>query len=167
MATTENPQQADRREQIASWLREEGYSVKDVSDAAENAAWLLAATFEGRTVFVGPRQDRPTALVVQTSAVFSARHRVQLEKLSAKRRNQFFCDLGIRMLMMGVAIQDLGEKSLEIEIFDRIYVDDLSRREFARCVRGVFAALRVIVYAFAREFDEPMPPPSTAGLTIN
>jgi len=155
------PPVEDIRQQIQTWLMEEGWRIRP--ENVPDTEWFLSAESEAKVrIGVGQRKGSVDQVIVQGSVTFQQVEQEQINLLPPEDRSGFLWDMRFSLLNLGVEFGGVTEPPQVIRISQRIYHDGLTKDRFLQRVSQVRNGLLVVLWTVARKLAQP-PPDRTAG----
>ena len=156
-----NQRSAEIREQIQTWLMEEGWRIR--TENVPDAEWFLSGESEARVrIGIGQHRGRPDQIIIQGSVTFQQEQQEQITRLPPEERNDFLWNMRFSLLNLGVEFSGVAEPLQEVRISQRIYYDGLIKDRFLQRVSQVRNGVLTVVWMVARRLAQP-PPERTVG----
>lgn len=157
--TPDNPRFTEQREQISTWLQEDGYAIQDLPPQP-GYAWLLIAIGELGEYGLSQLRERPAAVHVTGH--------IDLWNATGGKTNGLDDDeiwqLRLGLLGMGLdSFSGVGRPLGRVALGVDIYWDGMTRNDFASALRSVRNGLSFLLLSVRRALGEPATPESEAG----
>ena len=156
-----NQRSAEVKEQIQTWLMEEGWRIR--TENVPDTEWFLSGESEAKVrIGIGQRRGRLDQIIIQGSVTFQQEQQEQIARLLEEERNDFLWNMRFNLLNLGVEFSGVAESPQEIRISQRIYYDGLTKDHFLQRVSQVRNGVLTVLWMVARKLAQP-PPERTLG----
>ena len=154
MNPVENKKPSELKEQIRTWLNENGWRVQQ-QKARPETMWALAATdSQGQKIVVGQTVDRENAITLKASITFDNSTNDRLSSLSKRDRNGFLWDLRFELLRADLEFQGVEHPIQGITVVRRVFLDALTEDTFLHRASQVRKGVLIVQWLLAKVLQQ-------------
>jgi hypothetical protein len=162
--STANPHIQSKRDRIQNWLMQEGWTVGE--EQAANALWCINAKTNGYTMIVAQLAQPADRINIQSSVLVALEHQNLFAAMEQNKRQDFWWNMRMKLLDMGLDFNGLAEPVQRIDIGQRIYDDGLTKDAFLQRVSQVKRGQIVVLWSIGRFLQQPTDEDMDSGLVM-
>lgn len=146
---------AAARSTITRWLLEDNWKLQETT--SEQTEWaVVAEDDQGKKIVLGQVKKRPDLIVLQASITPPDDLRAKIRDMRpVEARDELLWEIRFQLLNMGVRFSGVEVEFERIQLTNQLYLEDLPRNEFVRCLAKVQDAVLAIMWTMRRRLGQP------------
>ncbi len=155
------------KRQITEWLMAEDWKIQENPGGSESAWVIVAEDHQKKKVAFGQFNKKPDFVFLQANLTIHPDLSLQISNLDPAKRDKILWEIRFQLLNMGgLKFSGVNPKLGNIRMNTRLYLEGLTRNEFARTVGTIQDSVLAILWIIRKHLGQPEPPEQPPELVM-